>query len=139
MDQTVASETVRAAGCVVWRRTKKGNVKVLLIHRPRYDDWSFPKGKCDAGESFPICALRELKEEVNVSGTLGPELPPTLYRDGRGRSKIVRYWAVEYCGAEFLPNEEVDEVRWVKPQKAALLLTYDRDVGLLSDFLKVVE
>ncbi len=133
------NELIRAAGCVVWRLSKKGNLKVLLIHRPQYDDWSFPKGKCDEGESFLETAVREVKEEVNVSGQIGAELSPTHYIDSRGRPKIVRYWALWFLEGDFEPNEEVDRVRWVKVEKAASKLTYERDVALLGDLQDALE
>ena len=91
----VLSRTVRAAGAVVWRRGSRGGPEALLIHRPRYDDWSFPKGKLKRGESDEDAALRELEEEVGIRAELGPELLGTTYRDAKGRQKTVRYWAIE--------------------------------------------
>jgi 8-oxo-dGTP diphosphatase len=117
---------VKASGGVV---TRGG--EVALVHRPRYDDWSFPKGKLDPGETWEECALREVEEETGVRCRLGEELPATTYRDNKGRAKVVRYWRMEPLDGEFAPSDEVDEVRWVAPDEAAELLSYDRDRELL--------
>ena len=118
---------VRAAGCVV----RHGD-RIAVIHRPRYDDWSLPKGKVDPGESFEEAAVREVQEEIGVRGTLAEELPPTEYTDHKGRSKLVRYWTMDVDEVpEFVVNDEVDEVRWLPAGEARALLTYDRDKELL--------
>ena len=122
---------VRAAGGVVSRRGAAGD-EVLLVHRPRYDDWTFPKGKCDPGETDEQAALREVLEETGFACRLGVELVTTRYRDRFGRPKQVRYWAMSIDEGTFEPNEEVDEVRWVTPAEAARLLTYPRDRELLT-------
>jgi polyphosphate kinase len=118
---------VRAAGTVPWRRSDDGRVEVLVVHRPRYDDWSLPKGKCEPGESDEDCALRETTEETGYSGSLGEELGAVRYHDHRGRSKQVRYWAMEVDGGGFVPNDEVDEVRWLPESDAEALLSYPHD------------
>ena len=129
----VLSQSVRAAGAVVWRRGPSGRPEALLIHRPRYDDWSFPKGKLKRGESDEDAALRELEEEVGIRAELGPELLSTRYRDGKGRPKTVRYWAIELPdGAEPIAGDGVDEWRWVPFDDAADDLTWDRDRGVLE-------
>jgi 8-oxo-dGTP pyrophosphatase MutT (NUDIX family) len=124
---------VRAAGAAVWRRRGAGT-EWAVIHRPRYDDWSLAKGKLDAGEDFQTAAVREVEEEIGVRGALGAELPPTRYRDGKGRSKLVRYWLMEApaSGNGFTPNDEVDELRWLPAAEALELLTYSRDRDLLA-------
>jgi 8-oxo-dGTP diphosphatase len=121
---------VKASGGVVRRRRPDG-VEVALVHRPRYDDWSFPKGKLDPGESWEDAALREVQEEIGLRCRLGAELPATSYRDNKGRAKVVRYWLMEPVDGAFEPSEEVDEVRWLVPADAESLLTYDHDRELL--------
>lgn len=118
---------IRAAGGVVWRRDGDGLVRVLVVHRPRYDDWSLPKGKADPGESDADCARREVQEETGLTCVLGAELPPTRYRDSKRRPKIVRYWAMQPVSGEFSPTAEIDEVRWLPVAEALELLSYDHD------------
>jgi 8-oxo-dGTP diphosphatase len=113
---------------------------VLLIHRPRYGDWSFPKGKALEGESDEDAAVREVEEEVGLKLVPGPELESTRYRDSKGRRKIARYWAMElpYGGQEPIAGDGVDEVRWVDFDEAAKWLTWARDLAVL-DSLPVEE
>jgi 8-oxo-dGTP diphosphatase len=118
---------VRAAGGMVVREGL-----VALVHRPRYDDWTLPKGKLDKGETFEDAALREVEEETGLHARLVRELPPVNY-EVRGRPKVVRYWLMEVESDEgFVANDEVDEVRWVEPAEALALLTYDRDRDVLA-------
>jgi 8-oxo-dGTP diphosphatase len=119
---------VKASGGVVCR-----DGKVALVHRPRYDDWSFPKGKLDKGETWEDAALREVEEEIGLRCTLVRELPPTSYRDPKGRAKVVRYWLMEPLDGEFVPSEEVDEVRWLSPEEASSMLSYEHDHALLVE------
>ena len=116
------SDRIHAAGGVVMR-----DGQVAVVHRPRYDDWTLPKGKLDSGESFEEAALREVEEETGLRGVLVRELPATMYKVA-GRPKVVRYWLmdVEHEGS-FVPNDETDQLRWVTPGEALRLLTYDRD------------
>ena len=104
---------------------------MAVVHRPKYDDWTFPKGKLDPGESFEQAALREVKEETGFDCELGDELAATTYHDRHGRPKIVRWWAMTPVGGEFEPNDEVDELRWVVPDEARAMLTYPRDRDLV--------
>jgi 8-oxo-dGTP diphosphatase len=131
MDVDVDAAEVKAAGGVVWRRGP-GGVEVALVHRPRYDDWSLPKGKLDPGESWEEAALREVEEEIGLRCSLGRELPPIGYADRKGRYKVVRYWMMKPEGGEFTPNDEVDEVRWLLPGAAADMLTYPHDRELVG-------
>lgn len=108
---------------------------MLVVHRPKYDDWSFPKGKSEHGETAEVCALREVEEETGLRCSLGAELASTSYRDRHGRPKIVRYWVMRAVSGRFAPNQEVDEVRWLTPTQAAARLTYGRDKRVLSSFL----
>ena len=118
---------VRAAGGLVVR-----DGKVLLVHRPKYDDWSFPKGKCDAGEPDEACALREVAEETGLRCELLEEIGETSYLDGKGRPKVVRYWRMRAVEGEFMPDDEVDEIRWETPESAARVLSWPRDLPLLE-------
>jgi 8-oxo-dGTP pyrophosphatase MutT (NUDIX family) len=122
---------VKASGGVVWRRGERG-VEVVVVHRPRYDDWSLPKGKLDPGEGWEQAALREVEEEVGLRCGLGEELPPVGYTDHKGRAKVVRYWLMEPEGdPAFEPNEEVDEMRWLSADQAAAALSYPHDAELV--------
>jgi 8-oxo-dGTP diphosphatase len=123
---------VKASGGVVWRRSGDGDAEVVVVHRPRYDDWSLPKGKLDHDERWEDAALREVQEEVGLRCTLGDELPPVAYRDNKGREKVVRYWLMEPLdGGAFEPNDEVDEMRWLDLQAATALLSYPHDAELV--------
>jgi 8-oxo-dGTP pyrophosphatase MutT (NUDIX family) len=118
---------VRAAGGVVVR-----DGDVLVVHRPRYDDWTFPKGKAENDESDEDCALREVHEETGLRCALEDEIAATHYVDAKGRSKRVRWWHMRQLADDgFTPNDEVDELRWVDRDTAAELLTYPRDRALL--------
>ena len=124
---------VEAAGGLVRRPSGGGETEVCVVHRPRYDDWTLPKGKLDDGESFEAAALREVWEETGLRCRLGDELEAARYRDRKGRPKLVRYWAMEVADDEgFAPNDEVDEVRWVAPAEAAALLSYEHDRRLVE-------
>ena len=123
---------VKASGGVVWRRGDRG-LEVALVHRPKYDDWSFPKGKLDPGECWEEAALREVEEEIGLRCRLGHELPPTAYADDKGRSKVVRYWLMEPLDGAFSASREVDEMRWLPVAEARALLTYEHDRELLRE------
>jgi 8-oxo-dGTP diphosphatase len=121
---------VLAAGGVVVRGDVEGR-QALVVHRPKYKDWSLPKGKLDPGESFEQAAVREVREETGFSCELGAPLGEVSYRDRKGRPKLVRYWLMKPVEGEFAPNDEVDEVRWVDAEEAASLLNYERDSELV--------
>lgn len=134
-------EVVQAAGGVVWRRAAAGGVEVLLVHRPKYDDWSLPKGKLDAGETHEAAAMREVEEETGLRCRLGEELRTVEYTDHRGRPKVVRYWAMTPRGDagtdggatdRFTPTEEIDELRWVRREDARAELTYAHDAEVVD-------
>lgn len=120
---------VRAAGAVVWRP----GGEIALVHRPRYDDWSFPKGKLEPGETAPFAAVREVREETGMAVALGPSLGEARYTVAEGR-KLVRYWAGRAGDGEFAANEETDGLAWVSPHHAAGMLTYRHDVDVLRRF-----
>jgi 8-oxo-dGTP diphosphatase len=130
-DREDLNDVVRAAGGVV-RREGPDGPEVLVVHRPRYDDWTFPKGKAEPRETDEECAVREVEEETGLVCALGPELPSTAYIDARGRSKRVRYWVMEIRGGQLAFRHEVDGARWVAPEEARRLLTYARDGSLLA-------
>jgi 8-oxo-dGTP diphosphatase len=124
---------VKAAGGVVWRQAGE-TIAIAVIHRPRYDDWSLPKGKLDAGESWEDAALREVEEEIGIRARLGEELTPVSYDDRKGRAKVVRYWLMEpERDVAFTPNDEVDELRWLAPAEAVGVLSYPHDVDLVHE------
>jgi 8-oxo-dGTP diphosphatase len=118
---------VRAAGGVLVR----ADGQVALIHRPKYDDWSLPKGKLEQGEEWEEAAAREVWEETGIRVALREELSPVEYTDPKGRPKTVRYWRMEPLEGEFVPNSEVDELRWMPAHEAAQCLTYDHDRELV--------
>jgi len=123
---------VKAAGGVLVRSGPDGP-EVAVIHRPKYEDWSLPKGKLDEGEDFEQAALREVEEETGLRCELGPELSPVSYRDRKGRSKLVRYWLMRATDGEFRPGPEVDELRWLDPDGAQELLSYEHDAALVRE------
>ena len=116
---------VRAAGGVVVR-----DGRVLAVHRPKYDDWSLPKGHVDGDEKFREAALREVREETGYECALGAELEPVRYTDRKGRPKLVRYWRMTVTGGDWTPNDEVDEIRWLGPPEAETL-SHHADRALL--------
>jgi 8-oxo-dGTP diphosphatase len=113
-------------------RAGADGAEVLVVHRPRYDDWSIPKGKVEPGERDDDAARREVEEETGYRCSLGDELTTVRYIDRRGRNKQVRFWKMSVIGeSDWAPNDEVDLRRWISPADAATLLTYESDRDLL--------
>jgi 8-oxo-dGTP diphosphatase len=129
---------VHAAGGLVWRR-RDGAVEIVLVHRPKYDDWSLPKGKLDPGESFEQAAVREVEEETGLACELGDFLGETTYRDNKDREKLVRFWVMEAGHGDFEPDDEVDELRWIPLAEAMSLLSYDFDRELATKAAAVLD
>jgi 8-oxo-dGTP pyrophosphatase MutT (NUDIX family) len=125
-----APELVRAAGGVVVR-DREGVSEVVIVHRPKYDDWTLPKGKAEDGESDEECALREVEEETGLACELVAELESSSYLDSAGRQKLVRYWLMRPRSGRLRPTREVDDARWLPVTDAAEQLTYPRDVRVL--------
>jgi len=123
--------TVMAAGGVIHRDGEDGHREVLIVHRPRYDDWSLPKGKLEPGETESEAALREVFEETGLDCALGSEMGSIEYVDHQGLHKVVRYWTMTVRGGEFHGNDEVDVARWLPVPEAAAELSYDRDRALV--------
>jgi 8-oxo-dGTP diphosphatase len=121
---------IRAAGGVVVRDAEAG-IEVLVVHRPRYDDWTFPKGKAEHGETDEECALREVEEESGLRCELLRELATTTYFDSHGRPKRVRYWLMRSTGGVLEFRHEVDAAAWLRPADARRRLSYERDLGVL--------
>ncbi|WP_052711214.1 NUDIX hydrolase [Pseudofrankia sp. DC12] len=133
---------VRAAGGVVWRPAPGGGVEIVLVHRPRYDDWSLPKGKVEPGETWLAAAVREIDEETGFAVAVGALLGDVTYPVGRhgpaaatSATKVVRYWALRATGGAFTPNHEVDDLRWLPPGQALGLLSYDLDRDVVGRFV----
>jgi 8-oxo-(d)GTP phosphatase len=127
----VADHVIRAAGAVAWR-----NGTVAVVHRPRYDDWTLPKGKLDRGETVAHAAVRELAEETGFDVVLGRHLNTVRYSLGES-VKHVDYFAARATGGRFEPNDEVDELRWLPVEQAAGILTYPHDAAVLAEFARL--
>ncbi len=127
---TAVERPVVAAGAVVLRR-RDGVLEVLLVHRPKYDDWSFPKGKLDRGEYAVVAAVREVAEETGISVRLGRPLDDQMYVVQGGRTKVVHYWVARTLDGDdvsgYVPNREIDQVAWVPVEEAKQKLSYSRD------------
>ena len=119
---------VQAAGGVVVNDAGE----VAVVFRPKYEDWTLPKGKLEPGETWEEAALREVSEETGLSCELGDELGSVSYTDRHGRPKTVRYWRMALRAGEFQPNNEVSDLRWLAPAEAAEQLSFDRDREILA-------
>ncbi|WP_128379825.1 NUDIX hydrolase [Streptomyces cavernae] len=134
----MANDTVLAAGCVLWRTSPiDSELEICLVHRPKYDDWSHPKGKLRRGEDPLACAVREVAEETGHECVTGARLPSVHYIAG-GRPKTVYYWAAEATAGRFVPSQEVDRIRWLAPADARERLTMLRDRELVDELLAVL-
>jgi 8-oxo-dGTP pyrophosphatase MutT (NUDIX family) len=122
------NDEVRAAGAVL----ENDAGEIALIYRPKYDDWTLPKGKLEPGETEEQAAVREVEEETGYTGELGDELGTVSYTDRHGRPKTVHYWRMNVTGGEFQPNREVSELRWLPRDQAAEQLSFDRDREILA-------
>jgi 8-oxo-dGTP diphosphatase len=129
---TLGGRHIEAAGGVVWRYRADGRPEFLVVHRPRYADWTLPKGKLDGGESLLACAEREVVEETGSRVKVGDEIGSIAYLTPQGNTKSVRYWLMEHIDGSFRPNAEVDKVRWLRARKARAALTYSRDHNVLD-------
>jgi 8-oxo-(d)GTP phosphatase len=129
--------TVHAAGGLLWRRNDEAVVEVALVHRPRYDDWSFPKGKRDPGETDEDTALREVLEETGYVARITHELPSLDYVLPSGQPKVVAWFAMEVTSGEFTVNDEVDQLVWLPMAEAAGRLSQPSD-GMLLEVLDLV-
>ncbi len=125
------TEVVQAAGGLVVRRELDA-LEILVVHRPDHQDWSFPKGKLEEGESLEAAALREVHEETGMSCRLLRFIGHTNYLDRKGRPKAVAYWVMSAEGGLFTPNPEVDELRWTTLEHASAVLSYQRDQELIA-------
>lgn len=135
-DAVPVSKAVLAAGAVLWRPNgDSATPEVAIIHRPRYDDWSLPKGKVDPGETEPVAAVREVHEETGYASHLGRRLAAVSYPVDQGIKKV-RYWAARGIDGEFSPNAEVDEIKWLPVTEAMKQLAYPHDRKVLHRFAK---
>jgi 8-oxo-dGTP diphosphatase len=135
---TAEPTAIRAAGVVLWRASPYDDgIEIALIHRPRYDDWSLPKGKLKRGEDYAAAALRETREETGLECVLGEPLPTARYLV-EGRPKEVRYWAARAGAGAFEASREVDRVIWLPPVAARHRLTHDRDRPLVDALLRAL-
>jgi 8-oxo-dGTP diphosphatase len=127
---------IQAAGAVLWRKSDISQLEIAVIHRPRYDDWSLPKGKVESGESHISAGYREIQEETGYESTFGPEIGTVVYKL-EGAPKEVRYWAAAATAKTGTPNpQEVDEVLWLEPMKAKAKLTNKDDQAIVDFFLE---
>jgi 8-oxo-dGTP pyrophosphatase MutT (NUDIX family) len=126
---------IRAAGGAVWRHAEGGRLETALVHRPRYDDWSLPKGKLDPGEHLLQTAVREVLEETGLAALAGRRSVRTCY-SVPGGTKQVDYWLMQAVGGQFTPNDEVDELRWLSLEDAATLCTHEHDRVVLADLAR---
>lgn len=131
-------KVIEAAGGILWKETSYG-FKLAIIHRKRYDDWSLPKGKREPGESWQETALREVREETGCPATLGEFIGSTAYTINGQTPKVVLFWhmtAENDC--EFIPNSEVDKLKWVTPKNALKFLNYEDERSIVSKAMEII-
>ncbi|EGD56986.1 NUDIX hydrolase [Gordonia neofelifaecis] len=128
------TRTVWAGGGVLWRPKRSADVEVALVHRPRYDDWSLPKGKAERGEILPVTAAREIVEETGYEVRMGHHLRTVGYRLGSGAPKRVGYWSVEAVGGGFAASRECDDLTWLPVSDAIEKVSYEADRDVLHTF-----
>jgi 8-oxo-dGTP diphosphatase len=133
----MSTTPVRAAGCLLWRRAPAGGIELAVVYRPKWDDWSHPKGKLKRGETALDAALREVLEETGMTCAPGSPLPTVTYL-AEGRLKEVRYWAAEATGGTFRPNSEVTRLDWLPPAAARARVTQELDRGLVDSLLSAL-
>jgi 8-oxo-dGTP diphosphatase len=128
---------IRAAGALLWRESSAGEIEIALVHRPRYGDWSLPKGKIDENETALACAYREVFEETGIKARFTRQLGAVEYEDN-GTQKRVKYWVAQALGAsDFVATEEVDQLRWLKPTDSIELATHQSDKEMIERFLEI--
>jgi broad specificity phosphatase PhoE/8-oxo-dGTP pyrophosphatase MutT (NUDIX family) len=130
----VMTSEIRAAGGIVWQTGENGVLEIALVHRPKYDDWTLPKGKPHPGETEEETAVREVKEETGLRCVLERPIGRIHYMDRRGRPKTVRFWLMRPISGSFTPSDEVDELRWLSLDQAETILSYEHDRWLLQRF-----
>ena len=136
MAKEMQTPLIQAAGAVLWRKTDKSNLEIAIIHRPRYGDWSLPKGKVEEGESHISAGYREIQEETGFESIFGPEIGSVVYKL-EGAPKEVRYWSAKATAKTGNPDpKEVDEVIWLEPTKAKEKLTNKDDRAIVDFFLE---
>ena len=135
MSESDGARLIAAAGGVLWRPAAGDSIETAVVHRPKYDDWSLPKGKLDPGEHALVAAVREVGEETCLQAVAGRRSLQTRYQHRLG-PKRVDYWAMQVVGGRFVPNDEVDELRWLPPDHAAALCTHEHDRAVLADLAR---
>jgi 8-oxo-(d)GTP phosphatase len=128
---------IRAAGALLWRERSAGEIEIALVHRPSYGDWSLPKGKIDENETALACAYREVFEETGIKARFTRQLGTVEYEDNNTQ-KRVKYWVAQALGtSDFVANEEVDQLRWLKPSDSIELATHQSDKEMIERFLEI--
>jgi 8-oxo-dGTP diphosphatase len=128
---------IRAAGAVLWRYSTSKKIEIALVHRPRYDDWSLPKGKVEEKESHIACAYREVLEETGYASIFGPQIGQAMYKVPEGK-KVVRYWSAQAIEEPVgsIDKNEIDEILWLEVKEARKKLTLDDDRAIVDFFVE---